>query len=217
MPFSVNDQITELRRIIGVDDDDDGFTDSGCLLLLNRAWWALMDTFQFREKEKTVYFQTVAGVNLYQVPQPFEATRQISIEDINDMSHMTLDFMTPLVYESVYVNDSNAWAKPTNYTREGDAMRLWPVPDDIYNMTLKYWFPFQDLTSGSTPPVPQIWHEIVLYQAASKAYMMIQDHSRAFSIGSYADTLLARINPTEGKEERDTRNASLAVRRNDRQ
>ena len=217
MSFSVNDQITELRSILGVDDGDPGFDDNGCLLLLNRSWWALMDTFQFREKEKTVYFQTVAGVALYAVPAIFEATRYLSIEDINDMSHATLDYMDPVVYESVFVNTSDAWTKPTNYTREDNGMRLYPTPDDIYNMTLKYWFPFSDLAANTTPLIPQIWHEIILYGAASRGYMKIQDHARAFSIGAYQDTLLGRINPTEGKEERDTRYAALAVRRNDRQ
>lgn len=223
MGFAVNAQIVELRAILGVDANDtsaDGefrFDDNGCLLLLNRAWWALMDTFQFREKEKTAQFQTVAGTDLYAVPQPFEGLRQISIEDINDQSHTPLNFMTPVVYESKFVDTVEARDKPSDYVREGNSLRLYPTPDDIYTMTIKYWFPLDDLVENVSPPVPQIWHEIILYGAASRGYMILQDQGRAFSTGAYQDTLLGRINPTEGKEERDTRYAALAVKRNDRQ
>lgn len=217
MPLSTNAMIAELRTNLGVDSSEPGFDDTGCLLLLNLEWWALTDTFQFREKERTVYFSTIAGEPLYAVPQPFEATRYVSIEDPNDQSHTPLNYMDPVVYESKYVNNSDNWDKPTDYTRENNGMRLFPTPNDIYAMTLKYLTTLDDLTVNTTMIVPQIWGECILYGATAKGYLRLSDHNRAASMFQFRDMALARINPTQGKEETDTRYAALAVRRNDRQ
>ena len=217
MPLSTNAMIAELRTNLGVDSSDPGFDDTGCLLLLNLEWWSLIDTFHFREKESTFPITTVAGTISYAVPQPFEATRYISIEDPNDFSHTPLDYMDPVVYESVFVNDSDEWAKPTNYVRINNMMNLWPTPDDVYNLTLYYWTTLSDLSAGTTMPIPQVWSECIVYGATGRGYVRLGDLSKAASMMQFRDAALARINPTQGKEETDTRYAALAVRRNDRQ
>lgn len=217
MGIPVSSLITRFRTVCGTDSNDVNFDDTGCLAYLNSAWWALIDTFQFREKEKTQFITTVAGTPLYEVPFPFEAIKHISIEDLNDQSHTLLHYMDPGVYEETFVNNVDNYAKPTDYVRESNGFTLYPTPDLDYPITVKYWTPLIDLVTGTTPPIPQLWHEIIIYEAAIRAIMDLGDVNKAFALGAFKDTLLGRIAPTESKEIKDTRFAALGVMRNDRQ
>ncbi len=102
----------ELREHLGTDEDD--LPDEKADLLLNRAYWEIIDKFAFREKEVSATFATTDGTRSYNVPEPFEALRQLSIADLNNGQHRALDRMTIHTYEEIFVDDEDARGYPTH-------------------------------------------------------------------------------------------------------
>lgn len=175
--------------------------------LINRSYWAIRYNNPFREKEASVTFPTQQGIANYQIPTPFEAIRLISIEDINDFSHIPLVRETVFGYESAFVNDptGNQEDKPVYYTREGAGIKLRPTPDQAYTVTVKYLMGLADLsTTNPVTPLPEVWHEIIVYGAVYRGYMRLGDFTRSQAMKANMIELLNQIQPTAAKEETDT-------------
>lgn len=208
MTISVNTLVTELREHTGLDLTD--LPDPDAILLLNRSWWEIMDLFEFREKEQTFVFNTVNGTRSYNVPSLFDAMQSLSIEDSNK-SHKGLDPIDPQVYENEYVDDTDANAMPIRYYREGSTVVLYPTPDDIYEITMKYLTTLADLAAGAVPAIPKSWHEIILFGGVYRAHMRAGEMQKAsWYRKNQADMMNNRV-PTKSKEEVDSRHWGLQV------
>lgn len=198
----------ELREHLGVDDVE--LDNDAADLLLNRAYWELLDKFPFREKEVSATFATVDGTILYSMPSPFEALRQLSIENPDTFEHTYLRKWSIREYEENYNSHEDARGYPTNYVREGCAVRLWPTPDDAYTITIKYLTVLADLSDDNdSPGIPQQWHEIILYGALWRGYVRFGDYVRSKATQGMWANMIAGIKPTEAKEEVDTHYSGL--------
>lgn len=215
MTLILADLRTELEEHLGLDDSDLGqapWTIDKIDLLLNRAYWAIAYKTPFREKEISSTFQTVAGTRLYAIPSLFEALRQLSIEDLNDNSHLPLQRTTIYDYEKRYINRVEEEDKPLWYTREGLGIRLLPTPDNVYTITIKYWSSLADLALPSDmPQTPQIWHEIILFGAIFRGFLRMGDYARAQAAKAHYKELWGDIEPVEAKEEVDTHLGGIDV------
>lgn len=199
----------KLLKAIG-EDEDDTTLHADAILLLNQSYWQILDTYPFREKEKTVRFSTVAGTINYNMPEPFEAVQSLSIEDLNSKQHSPLKKLDNEIYEERYINTDDARGKPEFYVREGCFAKFLPTPDDAYVIVLKYWTVLDDLNADdSRPGIPQSWHEIILYGGIWRGFLENGDHDRASSMRQHQQALINSAVPTEAKEERDTRFAGL--------
>lgn len=200
----------ELLENLGIDSDDmDSDTQK---LLLNRAYWAMLNKFPFRETQTTALFTLTAGVSIYVMPNPFEALRQLSIEDLNDGTHTVLERMTEFFYENTYVNRADQQGKPSHYYREKNAAKVWPTPDAAYPSTLKYTTVLDDLDDPSdVPGVPKNWHEILLFGATWRGFYRIGDIVRGERMKKLDSTLINEAVPTESKEEKDSPYAGVEV------
>ncbi len=216
--------ITALRRSlregIGLEGDDtvtlpnaDASDKTGADTYLNRSYWELLDKFPFREKEVIATFSTSVGENFYQVPSPFEALQQVAIEDPNSFKHNPLDRIEKDVFEQKFVNHVDDRGKPELYFRESNGIRLWRTPDLVYTVTLRYWTVLADLTSSNaTPPIPQSWHEIILFGAIWRAFIgMNGDYNRAQAAKAHQVSLLSGASPVEAKETFDSHRAGAEV------
>lgn len=213
--LDVPTMITQLRGYTGEDDGD--IDDDDVTLLLNQSWWEIMDKFEFREKEQTGFFQTIVGEVNYPVPQPFECLRQISIQDPNSLQHSTLKRMVPNIYEKV-INDNIAQEGfPTDYVREGCLVRLWPTPNGVYDITIKYMTVLADLDSNLNPipAIPQVWGEIIMYGGVHRRFAQIGDIVRMQTFINMQTRLINSTSPVETKEEYDSRESHLDVARGD--
>lgn len=210
MTLVLADLENELQEHLGLDDTDKGqapWTIDKIDLLLNRSYWAIAYKTPFREKEISSTFSTVAGTRLYSLPTLFEALRQLSVEDPNDFSHLPIQRTTVYDYEKRYVNDPTGvdQDKPLWYTREGLGIRLLPTPDKVYTITIKYWSTLADLSSTNiTPPIPQVWHEIILFGAIFRGFLRMGDYARAQAAKAHFKELIGELEPVESKEETDT-------------
>lgn len=207
-----------LRQQLGVDSDDlPDDTDLvnskvGANLLLNQSYWELLDKFPFREKEQSGSFVLVIGTSFYEIPTLFEALRQLSIEDLNSGKHSVLDRATVYEYETLFTSNATAQAMPKKYAREKNGIRLWPIPDNTYTLTIKYFTNLSDLAvDADTPEMPRSWDEIVLYGAAWRGFLAFGDHAKMQSMKAIHTSLIASAVPTEAKEETDTHLGGVEV------
>lgn len=202
--------ITELREHLGALSTTE-LSNADALVLLNRSYWELLDKFPFREKEATATFVTSDGGRNYHVPNPFEALRQLSIQELDSELIHVLERKGVWEYEKDRSESDDDKGFPTGYYREGSKIRLDPVPDDIYTVTIKYWTVLDDLDAADTPAIPQSWHEIILFGAIWRGFQRLRDFEAATY---YKGQQIAFINsavPTEAKEETDSRVTGLEV------
>lgn len=203
-----------VRKPIGIEDDDTDLLDDEIDLYLNRSFWEIQDKFPFREKERTVTFETVIGTRNYDMPKPFDALLSLSIEAPTSQRHAKLERIEPDVYEGWYINKENERGAPTHYTREDCFARLWPTPDAEYTMVLKRLITLTDISaSNTTPGIPRVWHEIIGMGGSWRAFIDFGDIARANAIKQHQIALINTTVPTQAKEERDSREAGLEVLR----
>jgi hypothetical protein len=123
--------------------------------------------------------------------------------------------MTPWEYENIFVNnpDTSEQDKPTKYTREANGIRLWRTPDQAYNLTIRYWTVLQGLNvqSNNTPPLPQVWGEIILMGGIRRGFLRLGDYARAKAAQSEQDDMIQKRVLVVAKEAQDTHRGGLDV------
>lgn len=195
---------SELRDHLGVATNDPQFGTDALDLLLNRAYWDMLDKFKFREKEASGLFYTVAGTRYYDVPVSFDYLTGLFIVDSSG-NHIQLDRASIPELEGVYNESTSSQGFPTKYTREGCGIKLLPTPDAIYTGVIKFMLNLADLsTSNVTPSIPHIWHECIVYGAAYRGFLKLGDFPRYQQYISLYNAKVVEIEPVESKEEEDS-------------
>lgn len=201
-----------VRKPVGLEDDDPELTNDDVDLYLNRSLWELMDKYHFREKERTGIFQTTIGVTNYEMPQPFEALRQLAVVDIVSQQHTPLDLMSAFEYETRFIDGENEYGKPQKYLRENCYAKLWPTPDKVYDIVIRKWATIEDLTeTNSTPVIPQVWHELIPFGAVWRVLIDQGDFARAQAMKAFQADGIDTIEPVRVKELESTQLAGLQV------
>lgn len=210
MPLSITVLRTELREHLGLDEDELDSTAADALL--NRSWWEVMDKLDFREKESKTTFDTVIGTPNYDMPMGYDALLMLSISgaDETDTLRVQLDRSDQKIYEQEHDEAVTAYAKPTKYHRYNDGIWLAPTPDKVYTINVNYLTTLEDLSnSNATPPIPQSWHEIILYGAVWRGFMRIGDYNRKQAAQQTQIGLINSMSPVSSKEEFDSSLAGL--------
>lgn len=189
--------------------------DTAALLYLNQAYWELLDKYPFREKEVRGTWPTVVGTRIYNVPNPFEALKHLAIVNPDSMKHEPLRQLGHDVYEQKYIDTSDNRGVPTHYIRESNQMILWPTPDDVYTIVMRYWTTLDDLSASNDPNMPQSWHELIKYGAIWRAFVDTGDFQRVNAMKKLQENLINSQVPVEAKEEGDNSMAHLEVIRAD--
>jgi hypothetical protein len=201
-----------VRKPLGIEEDDPDLTTDEIDEYLNFSYWELQDKFPFREKEKTVRFDTIAGTRSYDLPKPVDALISLSVLDATDGQFHKLERMATDEYENRYNTNDFRQGIPTHYTREDCFTRLWPTPDAGYTMSLKRLITLEDLGPlMTTPEIPRVWWEIIKYGAVWRAFIDFGDLGRSGNIKQHQVSLINSTVPVQAKEERDSREAGVEV------
>lgn len=211
MSIDVDTLISDLRDHLGVDSGDPGWDNTGCLRVLNRSLWELLNKFNFREKETSYSFSSIVGTRDYIVPGDFEALKLISIEDLLTFKHTPLARTDITVYERDYVNSTDFYGKPTKYLRYNNFIRLQATPDNVYNLTVYNLLTLQDLQSGGSVDIPREWDELILQGGVYRGYKILGDYTRAMLARRDQADLVDSTVPVESKEENDSPLSGLDV------
>ena len=209
----------ELRVHLGYETTDtDELSDGDADLLLNRAFWELLNKFNFREEECSIEFTVAEDEDFISLPTLFESLRTLSIlnSDTNKW--------TPLVradikeFEKVANDDSSAKGAPENYFREGVGIRLYSsaggAPDATYTLRIKYRVTLADLASGNTTLIiPDVWHELVLLGGHWRGLLRLRDYESAREVKNQQVALINSTVEVESKEEGDSSLAGIEIPR----
>lgn len=198
---------TEVLSELGIDADDlDASGSTELDLLINRSWWEIMDKFDFREKEATSTFVTIAGTASYNIPAKitptiWDALQNASIYNPTATQQVNLIAKPIQWYRDNYNSDSNLQAMPTIYVRRENDLILYQTPDDIYTITLDHLAVLADVPSAG-PQCPQTWHEVVMYGAVWRGHMKFRDFNSANSVKAHQLSLIATSLTNSSKEDK---------------
>ncbi len=208
---------TELRVHLGYETDGtDDLSDDNADLLLNRAFWELLNKFNFREEECSIEFTVDEDDDFISLPTLFESLRTLSILNADTNK------WTPLVradikeFERVANDDSSAKGAPENYFREGIGIRLYSsaggAPDKTYTLRIKYRVTLADLATGNTTLIiPDVWHELVLMGGHWRGLYRLRNYEAAREIRNVQIGLINSTVEVEGKEEGDSSLAGIEI------
>lgn len=199
----------EVLAECGIDATDLDATGTGNLdLIINTSWWDVSDKLDFNEKEDDTTFATITGTREYDLSVKIQAAATVTFEalqrifilnpDTND--HVPLDEWSVARYESEYNEATTTRAFPTNFVRREGWIRLWPVPDAAYTLTVYFLKTLSDIPSNG-PVVPQSWHEIIKYGAVWRLHHRYRDYNSAREVKQTQMGLIASAQTTQGKED----------------
>jgi hypothetical protein len=208
MGLSLATLISELRAQLGVDSDD--MPDAEATLLLNRSYWAVLNKFDFKEKEQSYVITTVDGTFTYALDLSTEAVQRLYIRGDSDTETHKLDQITEDTYSEWHNTSSDLRARPTHYVRYGSDIKLWPTPDDEYTIIADHLAVLSDIPSAG-PAVPQEWHEIVLMGGVWRGHMKLREYQQAYAVKNMMKDEIEVTVPAKAKEETDNRYAAISI------
>lgn len=212
MSLSLQNLRDELRSTVGLDEDDADNVQVD--RWLNLSWWELQDKVRFREKEGVLSFNTIIGTNSYileGLAADFESTEQLVVTYENQ--NYPIRYRDHNTLLDKLNTDTNARGMPEEYYRLGGNLLLYPIPDKVYTLTLKYRKTLADIQAGGVS-VPQSWHEFILLGGIMRAYRNIGEMNRAMMIRAERDSLALTMSDVEAREKSDLRLAGVRLLQN---
>lgn len=215
--YNITNLRNDIRLTCGIGGPDGSDvtvrSDAAVDLFINFSYMALLEKYAFREKEVVTTLNTIAGVRNHNMPDPHDGLRQIDILDPVSEQHTRLIPMTVHDYTSRWNEADDQQAFPTHYVRESCLFRLWPTPDAVYKLTVRYWGILADLSDqNNTIDVPTIWYEPIKYGAIARCFISLKDFENAAQIQQWQTKLIEDIIPIQTKEEEDYHEAGVEVR-----
>lgn len=189
------------------DTDIDGY--------LNTSWWEISDSYDFREKESSLGLDTIIGTDSYSLPTAvspsiFDSLQTVNIEDLNTCKWNELLLISLQDYENSFINEITFRAKPERYFRRGSNIILFPVPDAVYRIRIYYLLTLADIAAGG-PPIPQSWHESILFGAIWRAFADLGDENKVRMWKALQADSINTKTPVKVKELTDTKMAGVEV------
>src|SRR6185437_7958326 len=124
--------------------------------------------------EATLDFSTVAGTSTYPQPANLGKDRSLHFTVTSQVGELTSVGLRTLD-RSVSVS-----GVPRLYALTGSNIQLYPVPDGVYTLELRYWAqPAQLVNDTDTPSIPADYHDMLLYWALKRAYSAEDDPQTA--------------------------------------
>jgi hypothetical protein len=136
---------------------------------INDAYMQICGSVKYFQDEASRPIQTIAGLAL----QPFPS-------DLNNLRALVdTDRQVPL--SQVTLSDIDyaplASGRPTAFAIDGPGgLHLYPTPDGVYNLLLRYWaLPPKLVLDSDEPTLPDQWHRLLWYWGCKEAYASEDD------------------------------------------
>lgn len=195
-----------LRRQVG-NPSSGQVTDAFLNQIINIAYKAMMERFRFKSNKKTYAFSTVVGTQLYDLPT--DALALLRVRNTTQNYEGKLEkYGDRRVAE---LNNVETYGTPLYYARYQNQLGLYPTPDIVYTMEIRYKAVLADLAADTdVPDMPDGWHwGLVLF---ARYYYFVDQNETAKAIESanfYKDWLSTK--PDEVDEEKDDFDSGVSV------
>lgn len=113
------------------------------------------DRFLFNEGEASAVTST--GVALYTLPIDYREADSFKITYDSAGNSYILRGRTYQYINEIDINITSGWGQPTEYATYRDQLRLYPVPDAIYTITLAYQKDLTDVSASSSTAATNAW------------------------------------------------------------
>lgn len=136
--------ITQVKNNLNRTD----ITDAQIYIWLNNRQRRILQLENVYFMEKTSTTSTVASQQTYTVPTDYKDELIITLVD-SDSKRSVLTKWKGSEPEKGYT-DTTKTGKPTNYWLWQDAYYLYPIPDAVYTLSLRYYYYLTDLSASNT-------------------------------------------------------------------
>lgn len=124
----------------------------------------------YRVGQTTNTFSTVLGDNTYTVPSDYLSW--VDLYDVNNQQSLAT-----MTIEDLDASDPTVFGQPVSFLVYGDQITLDPVPDGVYNLSLRYRkLPATLATGNDTPVIPAEYHPLLISYALSRCYRSEEDY-----------------------------------------
>lgn len=172
------------------------FTTTQSKAYVNRVYAETALQFRFYELESVdATLVTVASTATVAVTS---GTRRVIL--LKDTTNKRVLRFRSLEWMEEQDDSGDVISQPEYFTRFGTNLILWPIPDDVYTLRMRYRkLPTALSADGDTPVFPTEWHGYLVLKAASKAAFKLGLDERAMTLKNEALGLLKEISedPTE--------------------
>ena len=165
-----------------VEMQDHGFGDLSTVRLLsflNDAYFdfCTRDNWDFLEAESIV--NTVAATATLTTPADLGAI--IGITDLTNDRPLRWERRDTMYKQYTNTVDNTSGGQPILFYFHAGAIRLWPIPDGVYQQSIYYLkYPAALTSAPDTSPIfPAAHHRLVVIGALAKAYLMEDDSDLA--------------------------------------
>lgn len=139
---------------------------------LNDGLSLIANSVNYFTDEAAYDFQTVSSTAVYPWPADFSLGRSLrdTVRNV-EMQAVTLREID---------RSANTQGTPYAYALDGAALHLYPVPDGVYQMELRYWKnPAPLVAATDVPSLPADWHRLLWYWACAECYAGEDDDQNA--------------------------------------
>ena len=139
---------------------------------LNEALRLAARKVDYYQDETVQSITTVAGQAAYPWPTDFAKLRYLRDVDLTQ----TLELVPIRSIET----SAAVCGRPASYALAGATLVLYPTPDAVYNLALRYWqLPALLAADGDTPSLPADYHRLLAYYALQRCYECEDDSEMA--------------------------------------
>jgi hypothetical protein len=142
---------------------------------INKAYQLICRRVQYYTDETTQDFNTAAGTVKYALPANFARIRELYDTNRN------------LAMQYIGLRDldqaqSSQQGPPIYYALDGANMHLYPTPDGVYPLELRYWLlPPLLVADTDVPTLPADWHDLLWMYSTARCYKAEDDPNMAQS------------------------------------
>lgn len=130
---------------------------------LNDGYRLICRRVDYYVEEATSDFTTTVGTSAYPWPTNLARLRSLRLPDFSQE------------LEAVSLRDidrsTNTSGQPSYYALDGGNVHVYPSPDGVYNLELRYWaMPTELVNDADTPNLPDDWHHLLWVYACAIAF-----------------------------------------------
>lgn len=131
---------------------------------LNDAMRSIARKIHYYQDEATQAITTVQGQKNYPWPTDFGKARDVSNPDRGRALRLVR-------LRDLDDSPQGATGTPYFYAVEGATMRLYPTPDNVYSLVMRYWsLPALMVADTDVPGLPLDYHHILSFYALQRCY-----------------------------------------------